>query len=193
MGSLTGLHEYLGEHYSRSLFEQIAGTQEVHCLRIHGRQTVCGRVLEDMTYDISFQSREGVQEILQKTSILYLYPIGIRDSLAKLVKTDPEVEKLGLQPIIPAAPRNHIKNKTLFPLMKERTVVFFTMLEGDLLRGVVSGFSRYEILLHLKGGIPVTLLRHGIHDLRDKRNRCFLKKTQERSRDWEKSAYYVSD
>ena len=58
-------------------------------------------------------------------------------------------------------------------------LVFFTTLEGDILGGMVGGFTRYEIQILGKKGVPVTLLRHAIYDLRDKRKRCYLKRAVE--------------
>ena len=84
------------------------------------------------------------------------------------------------------------KNKTLFPLLKEREVLFFTLLEGEVIKGILGGFTRYDITVHLKGGTPVYLLRHSVYDLRDKKGRCFLKSFQESRRDWEKSEWFVS-
>ncbi|MBW2103558.1 MAG: hypothetical protein JRH05_13000, partial [Deltaproteobacteria bacterium] len=95
-----------------------------------------------------------------------------------------------LEPILSPKLRNHIKNKSLYPLMMEREVVFFTLLEGEIIRGVISGFTRYEIQVHMKGGVPVTLLRHAVLDLRNKKGRCFLKSFQEDRRDWEKSTLW---
>ena len=76
--------------------------------------------------------------------------------------------------------------------MKGKQVLFFTMLEGELIKGIISDFSRYDITVNLKGGIPVTILRHAVYDLRDKEGQCFLKSFQETKRDWEKSGLYVS-
>ena len=76
--------------------------------------------------------------------------------------------------------------------MKERTILFFTLLEGKIIKGIVAGFSRYEITVNLKVGMPITILQHGIYDLRNKKGRCFLKSFQETSRDWEKSPLFVS-
>jgi len=45
----------------------------------------------------------------------------------------------------------------------------------------------------LKGEIPVTILRHSIYDLKNKKGRCFLKSFQEEHRDWEKSRLFVSE
>ena len=85
-----------------------------------------------------------------------------------------------------------IKNKSLFPLIKERRVIFFTLIEGEIVKGLVTGFTRYEITVSLKGGTPVYILRHSVYDLRDKKGRCFLKSFQETHRDWEKSDLFVS-
>lgn len=65
------------------------------------------------------------------------------------------------------------------------------MPEGEVLRGLVSAFSRYEITVDLKGGIPVVLLRHAVYDLRDKAGRCLLKSVQDARRDWQKSSCWV--
>ena len=111
----------------------------------------------------------------------------------QLIKAkDKKIKELKLDSILSPRERYHIKNKSLFPLMHEREVVFFTLLEGEMLRGIICDFSRYEITLKLKGGTPVTILRHAIYDLRDKKGRCFLKSFQETRRDWEKSSLYVS-
>ena len=65
-------------------------------------------------------------------------------------------------------------------------------MEGEIVKGIVTDFTRYDITVTLKGGIPVYILRHSVYDLRDKRGRCFLKSFQEKRRDWEKSDLFVS-
>ena len=77
--------------------------------------------------------------------------------------------------------RHHIKNKSLFPLMNRKEVLFFSTLEGEVLRGVVTGFSRFEIELSMKGGVVVVLLRHAVFDVRDKKGRSFSKEAVEKT------------
>ena len=101
-----------------------------------------------------------------------------------------DLPKLHVKLLYPAA-RHHVKNKSLFVLMQDREVVFFTLLEGEVIRGVISAFSRYDITVNLKGGLPVVLLRHSIYDLRDKQGRYYLKSFQDIHRDWQKSEYFV--
>ena len=99
----------------------------------------------------------------------------------------------GSEPIVSPSRRRFVKNKSLFPLMKEKEVVLITLLEGEMIRGIIEGFTRYDITINVKGGRPVTVLRHCLYDMRDKRGRCYLKSVQEERRDWEKSPLYVSD
>jgi hypothetical protein len=76
--------------------------------------------------------------------------------------------------------------------MQERQVVFCTLLEGELIRGLVAEFSRYDMTIHVKGGLPIVIMRHSVYDLRDKKGRCLLKSFQDKHKDWEKSALFVS-
>jgi hypothetical protein len=59
--------------------------------------------------------------------------------------------------------------------MQQREVLFITMLEGEIIRGLILAFSRYDLTIGLKGGIPIVALRHSILDVRDKKGRCYLK------------------
>jgi sRNA-binding regulator protein Hfq len=110
--------------------------------------------------------------------------------LPLIKKKDKKVAKKQLEPIIEVKNRHFIKNKTLYPLMMEKEVVYFTLLEGEIIRGIVTGFSRFDITMGLKGGVPLTFFRHSIFDARNKKGRCLLKGTQQVSRDWKKSALF---
>ena len=101
--------------------------------------------------------------------------ISANGSAGKLIKWDPKLKANPIEPIIFPKDRHHIKNKTLFPLMQQREVLFFTLLEGEIVRGVLLAFSRYDLTIGLKGGIPVVVMRHGVRDVRDKQGRCYLK------------------
>ncbi len=192
MGELIGLKEYLAQNYDQSIFDQAVESGKPYMLHMHGQKSLQAIIAENLIYDIKADT-EGKEDIIQKIEIKFLYPAELKESVIPLLKEDKKVKDLGLEPIPRPNARFFVKNKSLFPLMKENEVVFFTLLEGDLIRGVLSGFSRYEITLNLKGGVPLTILRHSIYDLRNKKGRCFLKSFQEERRDWEKSKLYVDE
>lgn len=192
MGSLLGLQEYLDESYNTTVFDQAFESQEPWEFHLHNHRIIRSKVQENLRYDLRLSAEETGEELLPKTDVKLLYPADLSDSVSPLLKTDKKVRDLGLEPIISPRMRHHIKNKSLFPLIKERRVLFFTLMEGEIIKGLVTGFTRYEITVSLKGGIPVYILRHSVYDLRDKNGRCFLKSFQETCRDWEKSDLFVS-
>ncbi|HPJ67595.1 MAG TPA: hypothetical protein PLQ82_15590, partial [Desulfobacteraceae bacterium] len=190
MGKLAGLEEYLAEKYNISVFDNAVDSRKQWAMHVHNNSIIKGVIKENLRYDIKIISKNPDEEVIPKIDIKLVYPDAISDSVGPLLNGDKKVKALGLQPISAPAKRYHVKNKSLFPLMKERKLVFFTLLEGEVVRGIIAGFSRYEITLHMKGGVPVTILRHSIYDLRDKNSRCYLKSYQETRRDWEKSPLY---
>jgi len=191
MGHLQGLQEYLDAEYGNSIFDQLFEEKTAWEFHLHGPRVVRATVAEDLTYDLKLDIEgQGVEEI-PKIQVKFLHPIEHSEAVQKLVKPDAKIQKLGLEPIPSPSDRDFVKNKSLFPLMQEREVIAFTLLEGEIIRGLIAAFTRYEITVNMKGGVPVTLLRHSIYDLRNKKNRCFLKSVQQKAKDWEKSALFV--
>ena len=192
MGYLIGLNEYLDAHYHESVFDQAVLNDQRWEIHAQPHRILQARIVETVTYDVTVDTGQAEKEILPKVQIKFLYPLELADSVKSLVKQDSKVEALHLGPHFSPRYRHHVKNKSLFPLMKEKTVLFFTLLEGEVIKGIVAGFNRYEVTVHVKGGLPVTLLRHSIHNIRDKKGRCYLKTSQEKREDWKKSGLYVS-
>jgi sRNA-binding regulator protein Hfq len=193
MGYLIGLNEYLEAHYHESVFDQAVLDGQRWEIHVHPHRIFQARIMETVTYDVTVDTGEGERETLPKVQIKFLYPAELADSVKPLLMQDTKVEAQNLGPHFSPRYRHHVKNKTLFPLMNDRTVLFFTLLEGEVLKGIVAGFNRYEITVHVKGGLPITVLRHSIHDIRDKRGQCFLKKSQEKREGWKKSSLYVAE
>lgn len=192
MGYLQGLDEYLAEKYEISVFDTAMASGKPWALHLHGRRVLVGVVLENRKWDITLDVAGEGKEELQKIQVNYLYPAELRESVKSLIKADKKVQFMNLEPILAPGKRYFVKNKTLFPLMKEKEVLLFTLLDGEVLRGLVTDFSRYEITLSMKGGVLMTLLRHSIYDARNKKGRSFLKSFQDAHRDWEKSPLYIS-
>jgi hypothetical protein len=192
MGHLEGLNEYLTRNYEVSVFDTALVSAKPWEMHLHGHRSIRARVLENRKWDVTIDVEGQQKEELQKIQVKCVYPADMSESIKPLFKIDKKIESLKLEPIFSPRKRYFVKNKTLFPLMKEKEVLLFTLLEGEVLRGIVTDFSRYDVTVSLKGGLPVTILRHSIYDVRNKRGRCFLKSFQEEHRDWEKSPLYVT-
>jgi hypothetical protein len=191
MKHLKGYKDYLEKNYLFSIFNLAMDSKSYWIFYLHGHKLLLAKVTQNDTYDVELTDKDSVSQTIPKTQIKALHPSELNPSVQKRVKYDPKVKRLNLKPIITARSRHHIKNKSLYILMEEKQVMFFTLLEGDIIRGLIAGFTRYDITVHLKGGIPVTLLRHSVYDLRDKKGRCYLKAFQETHKDWKKSTLYT--
>ena len=192
MGHLLGLQEYLDEKYNTSIFNQAVASGKPWEFHLHGRCTIKASVLENRKWDISVNIVGQAKEELQKIQVKFLYPEDLSESIKPLIKMHKNIEGLGLEAILAPGKRYFVKNKSLFPLMKEKEVMFFTLLEGEMIRGIIVDFSRYDITVSLKGSRLVTILRHAIYDIRNKGGRSFLRSFQEEHRDWQKCPIYVS-
>ncbi len=192
MKKLDGFNDYYKTHDHLSVFDRMLKEGTLWDFHIHGDQILSARVKQNDRYDVGLAVNEQAPVQINKTTIKFVHPHEISAEIRKRMKqTDKKIKNLKLEPIMNWRDRHFIKNKTLFPLMKDRQVLFFTLLEGEIVRGIIADFSRYDITVHLKGGIPVVLLRHSIYDLRDKVGHCYLKSVQQKARDWEKSDYFI--
>ncbi len=178
---LEGLQGYLEKHQKDSIFEREAGRDSSWCLFLHGSQRKQGRILSNQTYEIELMTPGGVVEQVHKVNVKLICEASKEEEVIGLSKTNEALKAAPEGPHFGPRYRHHIKNKTLFPLMKRKEVLFFSTLEGEVLRGVVTGFSRFEIYLSMKGGVSVVLLRHAIFDLRDKKGRSYTKEAVEKS------------
>ena len=192
MGHLAGLKTYLDENYETSIFDQINKEGSLWNFHVHENRIITAQIVENLRYDLKLDIEGQGEMELPKIMIKLLYPREKARIIQPLLKkTDKKVKNRKLEPVVSPMDRFFVKNKSLFPLMVERQVVFLTLLEGEIIRGLIAGFSRYDIIVRLKGGVPVTLLRHSIFDLRDKNGRCFLKSFQQDRKDWQKSKFFV--
>ncbi len=181
---LSGLREYLEENQYKSIFKEVGENAGSLCLFLHGGKEHAGKVQHDDKFEFDFLNNEGELEKIHKVKVKFLCPLSNRDMVLKQIKRDENVAKNCEGPHFSPRFRHHIKNKSLYPLMNRKEVLFFTLVEGEVLRGIIIGFSRYEINLNMKQGAPVTLFRHSIYDIRDKKGRSYLKNIVEKNKNY---------
>lgn len=178
---LAGLPEYLKEHEKDSVFEREAGKESSWSLFLHGNQRRKGRIRKNHTYEFDLLTEQGSVEQIHKVNVKMLCEASKEEEVLQRLKTNEALRSTPEGPHFGPRYRHHIKNKTLFPLMNRKEVLFFSTLEGEVLRGVITGFSRFEINLSLKGGVPVVLLRHAVFDVVDKKGRSYKKEAVEKT------------
>lgn len=154
--------EYFKSSQPPSVFDELAGSGATALLHRCDTTDFMGTVAKNGIYDLTFRpsgAAEGTPETLvSKIDILYVCTPDGQPTIRRHTKTPLRAA----EPLRKAVDRHHIKNKTLHPLMETRTVVYLTLLDNTVIRGLVTGYNRYEMRISLKGDIPVVVLRHGI-------------------------------
>lgn len=133
-------------------------------LALHDGRTVKGTVAGLDAYQFTFQPDGGAVETIHKLLVMYAYAPDEWKAVKKGVKHDKKA------PPEPAAPptrpqdRYSCSDKRLFAYMDRAQEIVVTLLDGEVLRGVVTWFGRYEFGLKLRTDAVVTVFRHALRD-----------------------------
>ena len=159
-------NETLSSNYKRSCLEEGFQSGAPIVVALHGHQKVRGKIVGLEQYSFSFQE-EGSTEVveLHKTLAKFAYDPAQYKELRKFMGIDNQVKKKNLEPIQRVKERHHFKNMSLQRALDEQLDVDVTTLEGDTFRGKVSWFGRWEFGLKFKGGLKVSVFRHGVYSL----------------------------
>jgi len=136
MGHLAGLKNYLDAMYARSVCDQALASHTPWLLHLHGQRIVQASIVANHTYELTVAMADAGQEELPKIQVKCLYPVELSAAVRPLIKVDKKVAGLGLAPILEPEKRYFIKNKTLFPLMKDQQVVFLPSWKGRSSEGL---------------------------------------------------------
>lgn len=155
------------ENRLRSCLEQAKESGESVAIAIHGKSKVIGTVIEVAPYSVTMRTDEGEERELHKLQLKYAWAPDDWKRVRKGVRNDKSRSRDPLPPIERPQDRYTCSDKRLFRYMDDEAVVQATLLEGEVLRGTVAWFGRYEFGLTLKGDVEVTVFRHALHELTD--------------------------
>ncbi len=182
------LETYWKEHRSDSIFEKQCGSGAAWCFFLHDQKKLTGTIVRNEKFECDVADPQGVEQRIHKVRVKFACPAGVAEELERQLKRNEAVAARKEGPHFLPKYRHPIEDRVLFDFMNSREVLFFTMLEGEVLRGIIRGFSKYEIQLGMKRDVSVVLLRHAVYDLRDKRGRSYRKKRQGQGAGGEKAA-----
>ena len=191
MGYLRGLNEYLKQNYDRDVFKEFKLQHALLHFYFVGHQELTRKIKKSMTFDLDLIDRQKEVKRYPKLHIKFYFPAKLEKYVKPLIDVNPKVVAMNLELIRHIPERYHIKNKTLYPLMMEHQAVVITLLEGEVLRGFVDDFTRYEIFLKFHDDLRIVVLRHAIYRFQDFRGRDLLKNVQDEAKDWQKSSLWV--
>jgi sRNA-binding regulator protein Hfq len=159
------LNSHRDENLLRSCLDRAVQEQVRLGLALHGGRNDEGLVSAIDAYTFTFTGRGGEEESIHKLQVKYAFDAENRKKVRRVVKVDKDVAAKAKEPIVRPQDRYSCSDKRLFSVMDANEEVVITLLEGDVLRGHVTWFGRYEFGLQVKGGVNITVFRHALRRL----------------------------
>ncbi len=113
-------------------------------------------------YDITMRWEGGGEGIVRKMDIKYVHDAGELRRVRKATRTDKA--RAADPPEVPTKPQHRypLKDQRLFDAFAAEEEVGVWFVDGELLRGRVTWFSRFEFGMTLKNDAPIGVLRHAV-------------------------------
>lgn len=159
------LERHREAHRERSWLE----TGRPVTLGLHGKRVVTGSVEEVTPYLFRFtfeKPADGVtSEEIHKLQVKYAYSPDDWKRAKKAIKIDKVLSAEPRGPVVRPQDRYGCSDKRLFSYVDRGSEITVTLLEGEILRGRVGWFSRYEIGLEIRGETEIGVFRHALVDV----------------------------
>lgn len=154
------MKEHRAENLTRTALTQGA---QVALARFGGEETR-GEIVEVGPYAVEVKSEDGETSEIHKLDLRYVFDPndwkGVKRASKKSKTEDPDV-----RPAPRPQDRYTCSDRRLFTYIDKKAEVSVTLLDGQVFRGTVAWFSRYEFGLVLKGDLEIAVLRHALGDL----------------------------
>lgn len=135
-------------------------------LVLHGGVTVKGRVIAVEPYQVVMEEDGNPEpQPIHKLKLLYAYPPEAWKAVKKVVKADKRQSREAEPPAVRPQDRYSCSDRRLFGYMDRDVDLAVTLLSGEVLRGHLAWFGRYEFGLKLRTDTEVTVFRHALRDV----------------------------
>ena len=133
-------------------------------LALHDGRALKGRVVGVEPYQVVFQPDGGEVETLHKLKLLYTYAPDDWKGVKKGVKSEKRASD-SAEPAVRPQDRYSCSDRRLFGYLDRQIEVQVSLLDGEVLRGHLTWFGRYEFGLKLRTDAEVTVFRHALRDI----------------------------
>lgn len=157
------MEQHREAHRDRSVLDTALEDGVSRTFGVHGRRVLTGVVTATDAYHAHVQVEGEEPEQLHKLQFKFAYAPGDWKRVKKAFRKDKALSKEPREPIPRPQDRYTISDKRLFRYLDQGVQVEVTLLEGEMVRGAVAWFGRYEFGMTVKGDVEVTIFRHALH------------------------------
>lgn len=150
-----------------SCLDDALGKGHALTILLHGARRIDAKVTAVSPYEVTVQVVGGGEEVIHKLQLKVAWKVDDYKRVKKVLRKDKALTEAPRPPIDRPQDRYSCSDKRLFRYVDAHTPIEVTLLEGEVVSGVVSWFGRYEFGLSHKGEPLVTVFRHAIHDIKE--------------------------
>jgi sRNA-binding regulator protein Hfq len=155
------LQQHRDEHRDRTVLE----TGNHMTFGLHGKRLLTGTVGGVEAYGFELTPEDGEPEVIHKLQVKFAYDPKDWKRAKKAIRTDRALAKKPRDPIPRPQDRYGCSDKRLFSYVDRGDDITVTLLEGEVIKGQVKWFSRYEMALEVRGDALLYIFRHALHDV----------------------------
>jgi sRNA-binding regulator protein Hfq len=134
-------------------------------LALHEGTTLKGTVIDVEPYQIMFRPDSGEPVAIHKLKLLYAYAPDAWKAVKKGIRVDKKHGRDTEQPAVRPQDRYSCSDRRLFGYLDRNVDLNVSLLSGEVLRGHITWFGRYEFGLKLRSDAEITVFRHALRDL----------------------------
>jgi sRNA-binding regulator protein Hfq len=162
------MDQHLAANRQRSCLDEAAVSGAALMFNLHGQRRLEGKVVAVEPYQVTVLPTEpaGAEpEVVHKLQFKFAYRSDDWKRVRKALRKDKALSEAPLPPIERPQERYTCSDRRLFRYVDTSAQIDVTLLEGEVLRGQVQWFGRYEIALTVKGDATVFVFRHALHGI----------------------------
>ncbi len=117
-------------------------------------------------YTVEVGAGDDFEEI-HKLQIKYAHSPEVWKGAKKAIRSDKVVAKSPSEPQARPQDRYSCSDRRLFLYVDNKSEIAVTLIEGEVLRGVVTWFGRYEFCIQSRKGVEIVVFRHALHHIEE--------------------------
>ena len=154
-----------GPDYRNCFFDEFQANHQPVTLAVMSGKMTSGTITENGKYDVTLVDRNGEPSLVPKHDIKFYFPSGAKKSVMKKMQFGDASGKLETGALEDMNARIDVKAKVLLAHQIREGACTWETVEGDLLRGYIRWFGRYEVKLETTRKDTIILLRHAFKSL----------------------------
>jgi sRNA-binding regulator protein Hfq len=134
-------------------------------LQLNDGRALKGRVLSVEPYQVVFGDEGDEPQTLHKLEILYAYAPDDWKTVKRAIRNDKRAERPAEAPALRPQDRYSCSDKRLFGYLDHGDEIQVVLVNGEVVRGKLAWFGRYEFGMRLRGEVDLVVFRHALREV----------------------------